>query len=340
MKVKKLRFKSFADKGKILVTDSKNEVYEIELTKDTLTDILTTLNTPSDDSHKVYTIKDIQRKTLQGVTPAQISKISGWELSRIERFSHTIEEEKTMAIRRFRTIIMDKNNPVTIDNIIARSLLDRDLSINDIVWSATRIDNFPWKIKAKLDNSLEAIFTVDFEKNIVEAVNDDAKILFGIEIEIEAPVPDAATTPSAEAATPSETKENVGNEPAKEEELSDVLVEEYVEYNTEQVNPVTPTPAPKPVKVKQPEIAKTTPSAEAATQTTPSPIGATPSETKGNEPVVEPAPEIAADQSSSNDELSTKPVKEKKPVVEVDKRDATATRSQRMKVPSWEDIIL
>jgi hypothetical protein len=303
----------------LIVRDSSGDNFTLPINSALRTAVYQVDSKHSELPVRQLTPKDIQRKIRAGVTPAELAKVSDLTIDEINRFALPIQGEKKIAIGQFRSVIHDRKHPQErVDSIIAKQLLKSNLSLNDLVWEAVRIDDNPWHIRARLNDqgeTVDAAWLWDPDTSAIEALNEDAERLLRI--------PERVAEQEAKNA-PATYQPRVQEVDAFNHKFSDAVKTEYQKlYSANNFATVkTNAPAVFPPSGAAPSFPPTP--SEYAVE--PSIAVTMPLNTQHQFPVPESTP--------------LKPVKatETRNLPEVS--PDTPSKSKRMKVPSWDQLIL
>jgi len=135
--------------------------------------------TPVVEAAPQFSIKEIQSRLRAGESYADVSRISGLSLEKIERYASPILQERAWIIE-----LAEKSSPkgtsLPLSDLVIQRLAPRGVNMNQISWNTWRLDDGTWHLVLSYPSRarLVAVRTdpmVNDEPNEVKEITPDAK---------------------------------------------------------------------------------------------------------------------------------------------------------------------
>ena len=131
-----------------------------------------------------FSIKEIQARLRAGESFAEVARISGLSMNKIERYSSPIMQERAWVIEQ-----AEKSSPkgtsLPLRELVVQRLAPRGVNMNQISWNTWRLDNGSWHLVLSYpssDGNREATWNFDLNKRTFISQDDGAKWICGEEI--------------------------------------------------------------------------------------------------------------------------------------------------------------
>ena len=131
-----------------------------------------------------FSIKEIQARLRAGESFAEVARISGLALHKIERYASPIMQERAWIIEQ-----AEKSSPkgtaLPLRELVVQRLAPRGVNMNQISWNTWRLDNGNWHLVLSYpstDGNREATWTFDLNKRTLVSQDDGARWICGEEI--------------------------------------------------------------------------------------------------------------------------------------------------------------
>lgn len=131
-----------------------------------------------------YSIKEIQARLRAGESFAEVARISGLSMNKIERYASPIMQERAWVIEQ-----AEKSSPkgtsLPLKELVIQRLAPRGVNMNQISWNTWRLDNGSWHLVLSYpssDGNREATWHFDLNKRTFISQDDGAKWICGEEI--------------------------------------------------------------------------------------------------------------------------------------------------------------
>ena len=131
-----------------------------------------------------FSIKEIQARLRAGESLAEVARISGLSIEKIERYASPIMQERAWVIEQ-----AEKSSPkgttLPLRELVVQRLAPRGVNMNQISWNTWRLDNGSWHLVLSYpssDGNREAIWSFDLNKRTFISQDDGAKWICGEEI--------------------------------------------------------------------------------------------------------------------------------------------------------------
>ncbi|MBM3721167.1 MAG: DUF3071 domain-containing protein [Actinobacteria bacterium] len=137
----------------------------------------------SDDA-PTFSIKEIQARLRAGESFAEVARISGLSINKIERYASPIMQERAWVIEQ-----AEKSSPkgttLPLRELVVQRLAPRGVNMNQISWNTWRLDNGSWHLVLSYpssDGNRQATWHFDLNKRTFNSQDDGAKWICGEEI--------------------------------------------------------------------------------------------------------------------------------------------------------------
>ena len=131
-----------------------------------------------------FSIKEIQSRLRAGESLAEVARISGLSIEKIERYASPIMQERAWVIEQ-----AEKSSPkgttLALRELVVQRLAPRGVNLNQISWNTWRLDNGSWHLVLSYpssDGNREATWSFDLNKRTFISQDDGAKWICGEEI--------------------------------------------------------------------------------------------------------------------------------------------------------------
>ena len=131
-----------------------------------------------------FSIKEIQARLRAGESFAEVARISGLSINKIERYASPIMQERAWVIEQ-----AEKSSPkgttLPLRELVVQRLAPRGVNMNQISWNTWRLDNGSWHLVLSYpssDGNREATWHFDLNKRTFISQDDGAKWICGEEI--------------------------------------------------------------------------------------------------------------------------------------------------------------
>ncbi len=149
------------------------------------------LNAVVEDAPK-FSIKEIQARLRAGESYAEVSRISGLSVEKIERYSSPIMQERAWIIEQAEKT-SPKGSSASLHDLVVHKLSPRGVNMNQVSWNTWRLDNGTWHLVLSYpgnDGTHNATWNFDANKRVLLASDDGARWINGEEISKQQPKPD------------------------------------------------------------------------------------------------------------------------------------------------------
>lgn len=173
-----------SDGERIELTDDEGNSFTVRI-DDSLKSAMTErkLVAVSQDA-PTFSIKEIQARLRAGESFAEVARISGLSMNKIERYASPIMQERAWVIEQ-----AEKSSPkgtsLALRELIVQRLAPRGVNMNQISWNTWRLDNGSWHLVLSYpssDGNREATWSFDLNKRTFVSQDDGAKWICGEEI--------------------------------------------------------------------------------------------------------------------------------------------------------------
>ena len=134
-------------------------------------------------------LKEIQARLRAGESFADVARISGLSVEKIERYASPIIQERAWIIEQ-----AEKSSPkgtsLTLRDLVIQRLSPRGVNMNQISWNTWRLDDGTWHLVLAYpgnDGEREATWVFDSQKRTLASRDDGARWINGEEIAREKP---------------------------------------------------------------------------------------------------------------------------------------------------------
>ena len=134
-------------------------------------------------------LKEIQARLRAGESYAEVARISGLSLEKVERYASPIIQERAWIIE-----LAEKSAPkgtsLTLRDLVIQRLAPRGVNVNQISWNTWRLDDGTWHLVLAYpatDGEREATWNFDAQKRTLASRDDGARWINGEEIAKEKP---------------------------------------------------------------------------------------------------------------------------------------------------------
>jgi len=131
-----------------------------------------------------FSIKEIQARLRAGESFAEVARISGLSINKIERYASPIMQERAWVIEQ-----AEKSSPkgttLPLRELVVQRLAPRGVNMNQISWNTWRLDNGSWHLVLSYpssDGNRQATWHFDLNKRTFNSQDDGAKWICGEEI--------------------------------------------------------------------------------------------------------------------------------------------------------------
>ena len=141
-----LRVVGRSDDGDHLeLTDSEGNTFTVRVNDSLRASVNERRLTPVVESAPQFSIKEIQARLRAGESFAEVSRISGLSLEKIERYASPILQERAWIIE-----LAEKASPkgtsLPLSELVIQRLAPRGVNMNQISWSTWRLDDGTWNL--------------------------------------------------------------------------------------------------------------------------------------------------------------------------------------------------
>lgn len=140
--------------------------------------------TPVVENTPRFSIKEIQARLRAGESYAEVSRISGLSLEKIERYASPILQERAWIIE-----LAEKASPkgtsLPLSELVIQRLAPRGVNMNQISWNTWRLDDGTWNLVLAYpsrEGQSEATWIFDSNKRTLSSRDDGARWINGEEI--------------------------------------------------------------------------------------------------------------------------------------------------------------
>lgn len=131
-----------------------------------------------------FSIKEIQSRLRAGESYADVSRISGLSLEKIERYASPILQERAWIIEQAEKA-SPKGTSLALSELVIHRLAPRGVNMNQISWNTWRLDNGTWHLVLSYpsrEGESEATWVFDASKRTLISQDDGARWINGEEI--------------------------------------------------------------------------------------------------------------------------------------------------------------
>ncbi|MFM8938146.1 MAG: septation protein SepH [Actinomycetota bacterium] len=131
-----------------------------------------------------FSIKEIQARLRAGESLAEVARISGLSINKIERYASPIMQERAWVIEQAEKS-SPKGSTLPLRELVVQRLAPRGVNMNQISWNTWRLDNGSWHLVLSYpssDGNREATWSFDLNKRTFISQDDGAKWICGEEI--------------------------------------------------------------------------------------------------------------------------------------------------------------
>jgi hypothetical protein len=136
------------------------------------------------ESAPQYSIKEIQARLRAGESFAEVARISGLSLEKVERYASPILQERAWIIE-----LAEKASPkgtsLPLSELVIQRLAPRGVNMNQISWNTWRLDDGTWNLVLSYpsrDVQSEATWSFDANKRTLHSRDDGARWINGEEV--------------------------------------------------------------------------------------------------------------------------------------------------------------
>lgn len=186
-----LRFNTRSEDGDFLeFTDDLGNSYRVRIS-DSLKSALTErkLNAVRDVS---FSIKEIQARLRAGESFAEVSRISGLPVEKIERYASPILQERAWIIEQAEKAT-PKGTSMNLHDLVVHRLAPRGVNMNQVTWNTWRLENGAWHLVLTYpanEGTRQATWTFDSNMRTLVATDDGSRWICGEEPVKQSPKPD------------------------------------------------------------------------------------------------------------------------------------------------------
>lgn len=131
-----------------------------------------------------FSIKEIQSRLRAGESYADVSRISGLSLEKIERYASPIMQERAWIIEQAEKA-SPKGSSMPLSDLVIHRLAPRGVNMNQISWNTWRLDDGTWNLVMSYPSSeghSDATWNFDANKRTLSSKDDGARWINGEEI--------------------------------------------------------------------------------------------------------------------------------------------------------------
>ena len=180
-----LRVVGRSDDGDHLeLTDNEGNKFTVRVNDSLRASVNERRLTPVIESTPQFSIKEIQARLRAGESFAEVSRISGLSLEKIERYASPILQERAWIIE-----LAEKASPkgtsLPLSELVIQRLAPRGVNMNQISWNTWRLDDGTWNLVLMYpsrDGQSEATWNFDSNKRTLASRDDGARWINGEEI--------------------------------------------------------------------------------------------------------------------------------------------------------------
>jgi len=136
-----------------------------------------------------FSIKEVQARLRAGESFAEVARISGLSLEKVERYASPILQERNWIIE-----LAEKSSPkgtsLPLRDLVIQRLAPRGVNLNQISWNTWRLDDGTWHLVLMYpssDGERQATWSFDSNKRTLQSRDDGARWINGEEISKEKP---------------------------------------------------------------------------------------------------------------------------------------------------------
>lgn len=129
-------------------------------------------------------LKEIQARLRAGESFADVSRLSGLSLEKVERYASPILQERAWIIEQAEKS-SPKGSALPLAELVIARLAPRGVNINQISWNTWRLDDGTWNLVLTYpasDGARDATWIFDSNKRTLAALDDGARWINGEEI--------------------------------------------------------------------------------------------------------------------------------------------------------------
>ncbi|MEY3736463.1 MAG: hypothetical protein RLZZ251_179 [Actinomycetota bacterium] len=178
-----------SDGEHIEFTDSDGESYLIRVSDSLRAAVNERRLSPVPVEAPAVSLKEIQARLRAGESFAEVARISGLSLEKVERYASPIIQERAWIIE-----LAEKASPkgtsLTLKDLVIQRLAPRGVNLNQISWNTWRLDDGTWHLVLTYpgtDGERQATWNFDAQKKTLASRDDGARWINGEEIAKEKP---------------------------------------------------------------------------------------------------------------------------------------------------------
>lgn len=180
-----LRFSGKSEDGDHLdLVDTEGNKYSVRLSDTLRAAVNERRLTPVVELQPQTSIKEIQARLRAGESYADVSRLSGLSLEKIERYASPILQERAWIIEQAEKA-SPKGAALPLSELVIHKLAPRGVNMNQISWNTWRLDDGTWHLVLTYparEGDSEATWVFDSNKRTLISKDDGAKWINGEEI--------------------------------------------------------------------------------------------------------------------------------------------------------------
>lgn len=188
--VTELRVVGRSDDGDHLeLTDNEGNKFSVRVSDSLRSAVNERRLTPVTESAPAFSVKEIQARLRAGESYAEVSRLSGLSLEKIERYASPILQERAWIIEQAEKA-SPKGASLPLSELLIHRLAPRGVNMNQISWNTWRLDDGTWHLVLNYpskDGTSEATWIFDSNKRTLSSRDDGARWINGEEIAAKQP---------------------------------------------------------------------------------------------------------------------------------------------------------
>ena len=185
-----LRVVGRSDDGESLeLTDLEGNKFSLRVSDSLRATVNERRLTPVVEKAPQFSIKEIQSRLRAGESYAEVSRISGLSLEKIERYASPILQERAWIIEQAEKA-SPKGTSLPLSELVIHRLAPRGVNMNQISWNTWRLDDGTWHLVLSYpsrEGQSEATWVFDSSKRTLTSKDDGARWINGEEIPTKQP---------------------------------------------------------------------------------------------------------------------------------------------------------
>ena len=173
-----------SDGERVELTDTEGNSFTVRISDSLRTAVNEKRLVTVVESAPQMSIKEIQARLRAGESYADVSRISGLSLEKIERYASPILQERAWIIE-----LAEKASPkgtsLPLSELVIQRLAPRGVNMNQISWNTWRLDDGTWHLVLSYpsrDGQSEATWIFDSHKRTLASRDDGARWINGEEL--------------------------------------------------------------------------------------------------------------------------------------------------------------